>query len=73
MKCEEITISRENIQEIFKKISQCLKANPDTHIFLSENIINVLKKEGKDYHIIHAQLHLQVFIKTFKYITFFTS
>ena len=43
MKCEEITISRENIQEIFKKISQCLKANPDAHIFLSENIINVLK------------------------------
>lgn len=33
MKCEEITISRENIQEIFKKISQYLKANPDTHIF----------------------------------------
>ena len=42
MKCEEITISRENIQEIFKKISQYLKADPDTHIFLSENIINVL-------------------------------
>ena len=39
MKCEEITISRENIQEIFKKISQYLKANPDTHIFLSENIV----------------------------------
>lgn len=51
MKCEEITISRGNIQEIFKKISQCLKANPDTHIFVSENIINVLKKDGKNYHI----------------------
>lgn len=51
MYSDEITIARENLEELFKKIYLSLKSNINTHVFISDEVIHELRKNGHNYHI----------------------
>lgn len=51
MYSDEITIAYKNLEELFKKIFLLLKSNINTHVFISNEVINELRKNGHNYHI----------------------
>lgn len=52
MYSDEITITRENLEELFKKIYLLLKSNINTHVFISNEVIGELQRNGHNYHIL---------------------
>lgn len=51
MYSDEITVTLENLEKLFKEIHLLLKSNINTHVFISTEIIEELQKNGHNYHI----------------------
>ena len=51
MEIKEVFVARENPADIFSIIEEELSTNPDTQVFIDNNIFYELRSHGRDYNV----------------------
>ena len=64
MEIKEVFVARENPADIFSIIEEVLSTNPDTQVFIDDNIFEELRRNGSNYHVYSCNI-----MKGFHYYT----